>query len=124
MALESLVNELEQELQRRTADALRLYHGLTPAEERALQPYQQNGAMLGTFAELFELSLRGWSVERSRTVSAILADYMRTDALKMVVMRRTADARAVKHLCPHLRFFALDYNQPQHVTSGQVMSSS
>mmetsp|Transcript_83528 Transcript_83528/g.166794 ORF Transcript_83528/g.166794 Transcript_83528/m.166794 type:complete len:271 (+) Transcript_83528:5007-5819(+) len=45
---------------------------------------------------------------------------MKPDALKMVVMHKTEDAREARRACPNLRFFALDQNAPQHVYNGAV----
>eukprot|EP00900_Chrysochromulina_parva_P020407 jgi/Chrpa1/29/Chrysochromulina_OHIO_Genome00000072-RA len=104
------VQDLEQKVQQGAQLRLAARLGLSRPEEQELA--RERPDCLGTVAEIFELCLdETWSPE-AKSLTALLADYMGVEALRMVVTRTRDSASRIhaNRALPRLRVFALDQN--------------
>ena len=94
-------------------------HALSDEEERTLRQHEGG---VPTFTKLFELCLpggEGWKPQDGENICTVIADFMRSEALKMVITKTTATAVSINKAHPKWRAFMLDSNLPQQCR-GQV----
>ena len=111
------IQDLEKKVQQGAQARLAARLGLSRAEEQELA--RERPDCLGTVAELFELCLEDdtWSPEEAKSITALLADYMGSEPLKMVVTRTRDSASRINRALPRLRVFALEQNPPRNFTT-------
>ena len=102
------IQDLEKKVQQGAQARLAARLGLSRPEEQELA--RERPDCLGTVAEIFELCLdETWSPE-AKSLTALLADHMGSEELKMVVTRTRDSASRIyaNRALPRLRVFALD----------------
>ena len=122
--LETVVTRFGQWLRSVERGNLSAQHALSDAEGRVLEQHKEpHGTALDTFSALFELYLPcrdQWQPHRAESICAVVADWLRSEHLKMMVAKTTATAVSINKVQPQLRVFNLDGNMPKQYPSGQV----
>jgi len=110
------IQDLEQKVQQGAQSRLAARLCLSRPEEQELA--RERPDCLGTVAEIFELCFDEiWSPEEAKSLTALLADHMGVEALRMVVTRTRDSASRIHAKFPSLRVFALDQNPHRGFTS-------